>query len=31
VPAWREIAPEHFVACHFAEELSLSGVEAALP
>lgn len=24
VPAWREIAPEHFVACHFAEELDLS-------
>jgi len=23
-PAWREIAPEHFVACHFAEELDLS-------
>lgn len=24
VPAWREIAPEHFVACHFAEELDLA-------
>ena len=24
-PDWREIAPEHFVACHFAEELNLGG------
>lgn len=22
VPAWREIAPDHFAACHFAEELA---------
>ena len=21
-PAWREVRPEHFVACHFAEELA---------
>lgn len=26
VPAWREIAPEHFIKCHFSEELSLAGV-----
>ncbi len=26
-PALREIEPGHFVACHFAEELRLSGVE----
>lgn len=25
-PAWRELAPGHFVACHRAEELSLAGV-----
>ncbi|MBW7883304.1 MAG: ABC transporter ATP-binding protein [Caldilineaceae bacterium] len=25
-PAWREIAPDHFVACHFAESLSLKGI-----
>jgi peptide/nickel transport system ATP-binding protein len=28
-PALREITPAHQVACHFAEELSLSGVSAA--
>ena len=27
VPVWREIEPEHFVACHFADELDLKGVE----
>jgi peptide/nickel transport system ATP-binding protein len=27
VPVWREIEPEHFVACHFADELVLKGVE----
>lgn len=26
VPAWREIAPEHFIKCHFSEELPLAGV-----
>ncbi len=26
-PALREITPEHFVSCHFAEELALRGVE----
>jgi peptide/nickel transport system ATP-binding protein len=25
-PAWRMIEPDHFVACHFAETLSLKGV-----
>jgi peptide/nickel transport system ATP-binding protein len=24
-PAWREVGPQHFVACHFADTLSLSG------
>jgi oligopeptide/dipeptide ABC transporter ATP-binding protein len=24
VPAWREIAPEHFVACHFSDEFDFS-------
>lgn len=28
-PAWREIAPEHFVACHFAEEFDFTRPEAA--
>lgn len=27
-PEWREVSPEHFVACHFSEELSLAGVPA---
>jgi oligopeptide/dipeptide ABC transporter ATP-binding protein len=27
VPAWRELAPGHFVACHRAAELELTGVE----
>jgi peptide/nickel transport system ATP-binding protein len=27
-PAWREIAPEHFVACHFAEEFDFSRAPA---
>ena len=27
-PAWQEVAPAHFVACHFAEELTLTGVGA---
>ena len=26
VPAWREITPEHFVACHRAEEVELKGI-----
>jgi len=26
-PAWREISPAHFVACHRAQELELAGVE----
>ena len=25
-PAWREVAPGHYTACHFSEELSLRGV-----
>ncbi|MBU1291267.1 MAG: oligopeptide/dipeptide ABC transporter ATP-binding protein [bacterium] len=25
-PEWKEVNPEHFVACHFAKELSLKGV-----
>ena len=25
-PAWKEIEPEHFVSCHFAEKLNLKGV-----
>jgi len=25
-PTWREISPEHFVACHHAEELTLRGM-----
>ena len=25
-PGWKEIRPDHFVACHFAKELSLKGV-----
>ncbi len=29
VPAWREIAPEHFVACHFAEDFDFSRPELA--
>lgn len=28
VPLWREIAPEHFVACHFAEEFDFRRDEA---
>jgi peptide/nickel transport system ATP-binding protein len=27
-PALREVAPGHFAGCHFAEQLSLRGVEA---
>ena len=26
-PAWSEVAPGHFAACHFAEELELRGVD----
>tara|TARA_B100001123_G_C15235021_1_gene996807 strand:- start:1385 stop:1588 length:204 start_codon:yes stop_codon:yes gene_type:complete len=26
-PQWKEVAPEHYVACHYAEELELKGVE----
>jgi peptide/nickel transport system ATP-binding protein len=25
-PEWKEVNPDHFVACHFAKELSLKGV-----
>lgn len=28
-PAWQEVAPGHFSACHFADELELRGVEQA--
>ena len=28
IPALREVAPDHLVACHFAEELSLRGIGA---
>ena len=28
-PEWREIGPKHFVACHFAHELELTGVITA--
>lgn len=27
-PALREVRPEHFVACHFAEELTLAGIQS---
>jgi peptide/nickel transport system ATP-binding protein len=27
IPVWRQIEPDHFVACHFAEELALQGVD----
>ncbi len=30
-PAWREIAPEHFVACHFAESFDFSRPERTDP
>lgn len=26
-PEWRELKPEHFVACHFADKLNLRGIE----
>lgn len=26
LPVWREVSPEHYVACHFAEELQLKGM-----
>lgn len=26
-PKWEEVAPEHFVVCHFADELNLKGVD----
>ncbi len=26
-PQWQEVAPQHFAACHFAEELELRGVD----
>ena len=29
VPTWQQIAEDHFVACHFAEELELQGVDGA--
>jgi peptide/nickel transport system ATP-binding protein len=28
IPEWREISPDHWVACHLAEELKLAGIEA---
>ena len=28
-PAWSEVAPGHYAACHFADELELRGVEEA--
>jgi peptide/nickel transport system ATP-binding protein len=28
IPTWREISPDHWVACHLAEELKLAGIEA---
>jgi len=28
-PAWQEIAPARFVACHRAQELQLAGVEVS--
>ncbi|HEU5159412.1 MAG TPA: ABC transporter ATP-binding protein [Streptosporangiaceae bacterium] len=31
VPAWREISPGRWARCHRAEELTLPGVDAALP
>lgn len=27
MPAWEEVTPGHYAACHFAHELSLKGVE----
>jgi peptide/nickel transport system ATP-binding protein len=27
VPPWREVAPEHYASCHFADSLELKGVE----
>ncbi len=30
-PAWREVAPGHFAACHFAEELNLTGAGERRP
>jgi len=29
VPEWREVGPKHFVACHFAHELELTGAMIA--
>ena len=29
-PAWNEVAPAHYAACHLAGELSLNGVEAGM-
>ena len=29
IPAFREISPEHFVACHLTEQLSLAGIPSA--
>lgn len=29
IPEWRQVAPDHFVACHFADELNLKGVSKA--
>ncbi len=26
VPVWREVSPEHYVACHRAEEVELTGI-----
>lgn len=27
VPKWEEVSPEHYVACHYARELNLRGIE----
>ena len=31
VPAWRELAPDHLVACHFAEDLRLRTTAEVAP
>ena len=29
IPTWREVSPDHWIACHLADELSLSGIAGA--
>ncbi len=29
IPAWREVSPDHWTACHLADELKLAGIVAA--